>query len=418
MSRTSLALNNLRAIVILVVLAFHSVSAYLGSLTHGAYPFDKAPYLWNAFPIVDNHRWFGFDVFCAWQDVYLMALMFFLSALFAWPSLARKGTQKFLSDRFLRLGVPCAFGMAILMPIALYPVYRVSASDPGVGAYIRHFLALPFWPNGPTWFLWQLLALTVLGAALFRFAPKSIAFLAARASEDRPLRYFAVFAALALLAYVPLALLFTPFQWVNHGMFSVQYSRPLLYIVAYVAGLCAGANGIERGLLSENGRLVAHWGLWTLGATFAFVAWMLLTALTLWGNAPLALRIATDATFALAATSGVFAALALTLRFGTAHSRLFDNLGDNAFGYFIIHYPFVVWMQYALLGTALFAVAKGAIVFAVTLFASWLAVTLLRATPFGLPLIGGERRVRAQARAPAGPKPVLGGGDQLPQGIR
>ena len=32
MSATSLALSNLRAIVILVVLAFHSVAAYLGSL--------------------------------------------------------------------------------------------------------------------------------------------------------------------------------------------------------------------------------------------------------------------------------------------------------------------------------------------------------------------------------------------------
>jgi hypothetical protein len=36
--------------------------------------------------MVDSHRWFGFDIFCAWQDVYLMALMFFLSALFARPS--------------------------------------------------------------------------------------------------------------------------------------------------------------------------------------------------------------------------------------------------------------------------------------------------------------------------------------------
>jgi hypothetical protein len=418
MSRTSLALNNLRAVVILIVLAFHSVSAYLGSLAPSAYPFDKAPYLWNAFPIVDSHRWFGFDVLCAWQDVYLMGLMFFLSALFAWPSLVRKGTRKFLGDRFLRLGVPCAFGMAILMPIALYPVYRVTARDPGVGAYVGHFLALPFWPNGPTWFLWQLLALTVLGAGLFRFAPRSIAFLAARAAEDRPLRHFAVFSALALLAYVPLALLFSPFGWVNHGMFSVQYSRPLLYIVAYVAGLCVGANGLESGLLAENGRLVRHWALWLTGASLAFVAWMLLTALTLRGSPSLALRVATDASFALACTSGVFAALALMLRFGAVQSRVLDNLGDNAFGYFILHYPFVVWMQYALLGTALFAVAKGAIVFAVTLFASWLAVSALRAVPFGLPLIGGERRVRARAPAQAGPEQPFGGGDRLPQGIR
>src|SRR3954453_11373026 len=120
-SRSSLALNNLRGVVILVVVAFHSVLAYLGSLGPAQFPFDRSPYQWRAFPIIDSHRWFGFDLFCAWQDVYLMALMFFLSALFALPSLTRKGTWKFLNDRALRLGVPFIFAVVVIMPIALYP---------------------------------------------------------------------------------------------------------------------------------------------------------------------------------------------------------------------------------------------------------------------------------------------------------
>src|ERR1700691_3407939 len=140
---SSLALGNLRALVILIVLAFHSVLAYLGSLGPTAFAFDLAPYKWRAFPIVDSHRWFGFDLFCAWQDVYLMALMFFLSALFTWPSLARKRTRKFLSDRFLRLRGPFAFALIVVMPLALYPAYRVTAADPSLAAYARHFLALP-----------------------------------------------------------------------------------------------------------------------------------------------------------------------------------------------------------------------------------------------------------------------------------
>jgi len=89
MSKSSLALNNLRAVITLSVLAFHGSLAYLGS-TPSAYAFDKPPYLWRAFPIVDSDRWFGFDIFCAWQDVSLMVLLYFLSALFSWPSLARK----------------------------------------------------------------------------------------------------------------------------------------------------------------------------------------------------------------------------------------------------------------------------------------------------------------------------------------
>src|SRR5580658_5103756 len=171
MSRASLALDNLRAVVIVVVLAFHSVLAYVSFIPLKSSGFDEPPYAWRAFPIVDSHRWFGFDLFCAWQDVYLMTLMFFLSALFTWPSLTRKQGRRFLGDRFLRLGVPFLFAIIVVMPIALYPVYRVTATDPSLTAYAHHYLELPFLPNGPMWFLWQLLALTMMAAALHRYAP-------------------------------------------------------------------------------------------------------------------------------------------------------------------------------------------------------------------------------------------------------
>src|SRR5215813_13942202 len=171
MSRTSLALSNLRAFVILIVLGFHSVLAYLDSLPAEPRAFEVPPYAWQASPIVDSKRWFGFDLFCAWHDVYLMSLMFFLSGLFVWPSLARKGSWPFLRDRLLRLGLPLVLAVALLMPVALYPVYRVSAVDPSMAEYWRQWMALPFWPCGPQWFLWQLFALNIVAAALYRIAP-------------------------------------------------------------------------------------------------------------------------------------------------------------------------------------------------------------------------------------------------------
>src|SRR3954471_6486571 len=157
MSRSSIALSNLRAVVIVIVLAFHSVLAYLASLPAGAYRFDEPPYRWQAIPIVDAHRWFGFDLFCAWQDVSLMSLMFFLSGLFVPPSLARKGSIVFLSDRFMRIGLPLLVVISFLMPVAYYPTYRVSAVDPSLSTYWEHWRALPFWALGPQWFLCQLL---------------------------------------------------------------------------------------------------------------------------------------------------------------------------------------------------------------------------------------------------------------------
>src|SRR6201987_6335804 len=146
--KTSLRLDNLRALVILLVLSFHSVLAYLRFLPPEPFPFDVPPYLWRAFPIVDTERWFGFDLFCAWQDVFLMSLFFFLSGLFVWRSLERKGMRTFLHDRIVRLGVPFAFVVALLMPLANYPTYLQTATDPSFSAFWRHWLPPPLCPRG------------------------------------------------------------------------------------------------------------------------------------------------------------------------------------------------------------------------------------------------------------------------------
>jgi hypothetical protein len=53
-----------------------------------------------------------------------------------------------------------------------------------------------------------------------------------------------------------------------------------------------------------------------------------------------------------------------------------------------VHYNFVVWLQYALLGTALFAIVKAVIVFSGTLVLSWIAVLVVQHIPFGAQLIG------------------------------
>jgi peptidoglycan/LPS O-acetylase OafA/YrhL len=405
-SRSSLALSNLRAFVILTVVAFHSVMAYLGSLGPVAFSFDDPPYKWRAFPIIDSHRFYGFDVFCAWQDVYLMSLMFFLSALFTWPSLARKGSGRFLSDRFMRLGLPFAFAVVVVMPLALYPVYRLSAVDPSVMAYARHYLALPFWPNGPMWFLWQLLALTIVAAGVHRFVPQWVGFLARCSSGAgaRPGRYFIGLAIACTLAYVPLALAFTPWDWSNGGPLSFQLSRPLLYAVVYFAGLGIGALGLERGLLAPEGMLARSWAVWFAGALAAFLAWMGLTALamTYTPSAPLGLQVVVDSCFALACASGCFFVMGACLRFATMRSRMLASLANNAFGIYLLHYPFVVWLQYALLGVALFAIAKAMVVFGGALLLAWAAAIVMRLVPFGSRLIGAERLVRRPASSSAG----------------
>lgn len=406
MSRASLALDNLRAVVILIVLAFHSVLAYVAWIPPRTSGFSDPPYGWRAFPIVDSHRWFGFDLFCAWQDVYLMSLMFLLSGLFVWPSLQRKRAFAYARDRLARLGIPFAFGVLVLIPIALYPVYLSTTANPDIADYVRRYLALPFWPNGQLWFLWQLLALNLIAAGLNFFAPTALRALGRWSAMlgPRPVRYFGALVAVSAVAYVPMALAFTPWAWSDSGIVSVQWSRPLLYAVYFFAGMGIGTAGIDTGLVAAGGALARQWLVWLAAAIVSLFAWMGLTSLTLNGPAPIPIELAADLAFVIACAAGCFFLIAASLHFGARHSRALASLSGNAYSLYLVHYDFVVWLQYALLASTLAAVVKGAIVFAATLVLSWLTVLAAQRIPFGSLLVAAPPRpVAAESAVAASP---------------
>ncbi len=395
MSGPSLALSNLRAVVILIVLAFHSMLAYLDALPPKAYAFDAPPHQWQAFPIIDSQRWFGFDLFCAWQDVCLMSMMFFLSGLFVWSSLQRKGIWKFLGDRVNRIGLPAALIVLLLIPVSYYPAYLVTAADPSVAAYWRHWVALGFWPSGPQWFLWELLAMNLFTLVLCRLAPQWGDRLGALTASARtqPIRFFIGLALASTIAYVPLALIFGPWEWSNFLLFGFQLSRPLHYAVYFFAGVAVGAYGLERGLVATDGMLGRHWQRWLLAAVVGFGLWAVPTGLTLdYGNAaPFMLQFAAYVGFALACASGCLCLVAISVRFGRVQSHALNSLSANAYGMYLLHYVFIVWLQYALLGVPLVAVLKAAIVFGGTLLASWAITAALAGIPLGSRVIGAKQ---------------------------
>jgi peptidoglycan/LPS O-acetylase OafA/YrhL len=380
MTKSSLALSNLRAVVILIVLAFHSSLAYLASNPEMG-RFDRPPFSWEAFPIIDAHRWIGFDIFCAWQDVSLMALMFFLSGLLTGPSLERKGARVYMADRLRRIGLPFVWAVLLLSPLALYPAYAVRTAEPSAGDFWHQWFSLPFWPNGPQWFLWQLVALNAMAALLFVLAPGLLRDLRAFAAwaGRRPLRYFLIVAGLATVLYTPFAFVFSPWQWLQHGPLALQLCRPGLYVVVFFAGLALGSYGLDRGLLACDGPLARRWHWWLAAALLSFFLWAGCTSLTFphWSTASVAAKLGASLTYAPACIAGGTLMLALFLRFSRMRSRILDSLSANAYSMYLVHYVFVVWLQYTLLPSDLVAPIKVAIVFAGAVALSWPAAILL-----------------------------------------
>jgi hypothetical protein len=206
------------------------------------------------------------------------------------------------------------------------------------------------------------------------------------------------------LAYVPLALAFTPSAWFQLGPFAFQASRPLHYAVYFFAGLGLGAGGVERGLLAADGSLVRRWPVWIAAAAGSLLAWMGLTGLTMeeGASSSLGLQMLADLSFVFACFASCFAVLAVALRFISRGLPSLAGLRDSAYGMYLVHYLFVVWLQFALLGMALPAVIKGAVVFGGTLFLSWSAVAALRRLPSVGQIIGADRaKGAARGAAPS-----------------
>ena len=266
--------------------------------------------------------------------------------------------------------------MIFLSPLSYYPAYLVRTADPSLVEFWRQWISLPSWPSGPQWFLWQLLAVNLLAAGLYFVCPHGPKAWGVWRHRRAPIRSILsrLFVAVSALVYVPLALSFSPWSWGAIGPFSLQFCRPAHYTVYFFAGFALGSYGLDRGLLACNGPLARMWWAWLSAAIVSFGIWAGFTALTLpdWSKAGIAAQLAASFAFPVACAGGGLFLLAVCLRFAASRRPwALDSLSANAYSIYLLHYVFVVWLQYALLDSQLFALAKAAIVLTGALIMSW-----------------------------------------------
>jgi surface polysaccharide O-acyltransferase-like enzyme len=370
------ALDRARTFITLSVLVHHSLLNY------------------TYFGSGDPMRWLGFDLLVLANDSYFMAFMFLLSGLFVRGSLMRKGPAIFLRDRAWRLGVPYLLSVFVLMPVAYYPTF-LRYHLPGTTDFnFLHFwwrtLTVGPWPSGPAWFLWVLLAFDAVAAAVWWLSPKAIDALGRliAAAGNRAMPAFGGFLTLSIAAYLPMHLAFGDQSWLELGRFPlpIQTSRILLYAAYFCVGICVGAVGLSSGLLAGNGPLAARRLLWAGFALLFYVAILVLVYghhnwIADFDSPPLVWRFGYGLAFAAFSAAMSFTVLAYLLRSGNSPGRVLDRLRPSAYGIYLLHYIFIIWLQYVLYDQPFPAVVKFAIVFAGTLSASWAATAMLRSIP-------------------------------------
>ena len=85
--------------------------------------------------------------------------------------------------------------------------------------------------------------------------------------------------------------------------------------------------------------------------------------------------------FAAFSITVIFAILAFFLRFKRSGWSILDPLQHDAYGIFLVHYAWMLWLQYWLFKADMPAIAKAAIVFVMGLLLSWGTTVALRRIP-------------------------------------
>jgi glucan biosynthesis protein C len=351
-------LDNLRYLMVLLVVVYHSVAAYS----------TQAPF-WG----IHDAYFYAADIVRELLDVFMMPVLFFVAGYFALPVLEKKGTWWFLKDKVKRLLIPWAVGVFVAVPLVLYDQ---------AGQLVRPFRSYWLWwvsnfqgrlgflpPTQPNqsvlWFLSLLFIFFVL-FVLVRAATRrwwGRADVELRATRHSPFLALALFGLLTSAAYFGALLLFPDTSWITLGL--VLQFEPTR--IALLAGYFAlGVYAQSHAWFARENRLgnPILWG--ALGAALAVLYLVV-------GQRVFADPAGTPhlpAGFLLGfAFIRSFLLLSLLLAFVSFGARYWNRargldrqLAASSYNIYLTHIFFVVLVQAALLDSAGSQVLKFAIV--------------------------------------------------------
>jgi glucan biosynthesis protein C len=357
-----IAIDYLRAFVIVLVVFLHAALAYTSFSTY-----DETRWIDSSAPVVDTDRWPFLDWFVLYLDTFFMALLFLVSGLFTISSLERRGSGGFFIARLKRLGIPFVVAIVFIAPLAFWPSYLMAASKPQT-PYLATFFTSDGWPVGPPWFLWVLLVFNGIVALVYRNAPHVLTKLR---RQPTALVIFLV----TIVSFLPLSLVGSHYWWVSLGPFDLQPIRLGLYFAYFLLGIALGTGQQWQKLGWPK-----QWGAWFIGGIFSFFVYMGVLGDTF--QLPgLVSQVTLGVTFAASCTGASLGFLGAFRRFVRRPHPIFDDLSANAFGIYLVHYAFILWIQFALLPASWPAWIKFGVAFVGGLSLSWGTSKLARQIP-------------------------------------
>jgi peptidoglycan/LPS O-acetylase OafA/YrhL len=359
-------LDNLRAVVIVLVIVLHA------SITYMAYP----PQWWY---VLDPDQSLLFTAIVLVVDVALMPTLFFVAGFFALPSLERRGLGGFIREKLVRLALPWVFGVVFLAPLATYMSYVSRHIDMGYLEFWTTDFWGPMFQQSVYWFLGVLFALFLVLGWVYAASPRLRASVV-RVEQPRT-RLLVAFVALTAAGSMLFAPGFGLDDWLPLSLvFVVQPARIAFYVGYFALGVYAQ----RRGWFRPDGFRPAP-GPWGWGCVLAGLAYLGFR----WSGTPVTLSERTVAAvlFGAFCLSALMAGLAVFQLKVDLAGRAWRTLSANAFGIYYVH-PLILYpLAYVLLDLPASSIVKATILVVATLVLS-LAVSAL-----ALRRLPGLRRV-------------------------
>jgi glucans biosynthesis protein C len=350
-------LDNLRAFAIILVIVLHAAITYMAD----------PPSWWY---VIDPDRSVVFTWLVLAVDVPIMQVLFFVAGYFAVRSLQRRGPQGFIREKVVRLAIPWILGVVLLAPLATYMNY-VSR---GVPTGYLQFWTSDFW--GPMfqqsvyWFLGVLFVAFLVLVYAYLLPARAVLQAGQPRVEQPRARLFFWF----ILLTAGGSILYSP----NLGLdgwrslsylFVVQPARIAFYVGYFILGIYAERHGwfTEAGFRPR----LAPWGAGCVIAGLVYLAFRMAGP-----DMSLPSQAVESALFSTFCLAALIAGVALFRRWIDGAGLAWRTLAANSFGIYYVH-PLVLYpLAYVLVGVAIPAIAKLAILVVATLLGS-LAVSVL-----------------------------------------
>ncbi len=345
-------LDNLRLVVVLLVIVLHTGIAYMVG----------APEWWY---VVDPQQSLFFTAVVLVLDVPLMLIMFFIAGFFACPSLTERSVTVFVKGKILRLGLPWAAGIFIFAPLVTYLIYYSRNVPVSFGRFYTVDFWGPLYQQSVYWFLGVLLVL-FLGLVLVYHSDRE------KQNWERKVNRpgWGLFVGFWLIGSAWFYLIVQSYPldvWSNGARILVfQPERALLYVSYFALGVYTD----RRGWLRNDGYAPAQ--SWILPMVLSGVAYLALRLYVVPGSGVTGwIGVLTALLFNGFCLSALMAGLAFFRKHADSDRRPWGSLSANSYGIYYLH-PLVLYpLTYVFLSLPVSIFTKAGLLVITTILLAW-----------------------------------------------